>query len=173
KELGIDLVKFNNATPYPGTSLYNTAKRENRLNIQGLYENFYTISAFAENPFRKIPFSYVPEGNTEEEIRNDILYSHFAFYFSFNRIKKIFKQPTKGLKFNYEGTGKIIDILKEIMRRMPSMSVVGLMLAVKFFQLFVSVLTKKNTSLTMGEFVKLFTDLKKGNEIGTQINDKN
>jgi len=160
KELGIDLVKFNNATPYPGTSLYNTAKRENRLNIQGLYENFYTISAFAENPLKKIPFSYVPKGSTEEEIRNDILFSHFAFYFTFHKIKTIFRQPTKCLKFNYEGTGKTIDFLKEVMRKMPSMSIVGLMLSLKFFQLFLSVLTRKNTSLTMGEFVELFNGFK-------------
>ena len=28
EELGIDMVRYNNATPYPGTELYETARRE-------------------------------------------------------------------------------------------------------------------------------------------------
>ena len=37
KKLDIDIVKFNNATPFPGTELYEIAKEEGSLNIFGLY----------------------------------------------------------------------------------------------------------------------------------------
>ena len=57
KNLKLDMVRYNNATPYPGTELYEIARKENRLNIQGIYENFNSVSTFIENPFKKIPFS--------------------------------------------------------------------------------------------------------------------
>ena len=90
------MVRFNNATPYPGTELYEIAKSEKRLNVQGLWENFNSVSTFIENPFNRIPFSYVPQGNTEEEIRRDILFSYFSYYLDFKRLKKIFTSPDKG-----------------------------------------------------------------------------
>lgn len=161
KELNIDLVKFNNATPYPGTVLNDIAKRENRLNIQGLYENFYTISAFAESPFKKIPFSYVPEGNTEEEIRNDILYSHYAFYLDINKIRNIFRLPTKGLNFEFEAGRTVIALLKDFFKKLPGILSVGLMLLIKFVQLFFDILMRRNTSLSMRDFIRLFTGFKK------------
>ncbi|MBI2061765.1 MAG: B12-binding domain-containing radical SAM protein, partial [Nitrospirae bacterium] len=67
-DLKIDLVRYNNATPYPGTELYEIAKCQGRLFIQGIYENFISTSTFTESPFKPVPFSYVPPGNTEEEI---------------------------------------------------------------------------------------------------------
>ena len=39
RDLQLDMVRFNNAT-YPGTELYEIAKREKRLNVKGLWENF-------------------------------------------------------------------------------------------------------------------------------------
>ncbi len=93
KELDLDLVKYNNATPYPGTELYNHAKDTNRLKIKGIYENINSVSTFIENPFKKIPFSYVPENNSEGEIRHDILLGYLKFYFRFKRLKGVFTKP--------------------------------------------------------------------------------
>ena len=93
QELDLDLVRFNNATPYPGTRLFEMAKAEGRLNVQGEYENFCSVSTFIENPFRKIPLSYVPQGATANELRYDILVSYLAFYFNWHRLKKIFAKP--------------------------------------------------------------------------------
>ena len=56
RDLQLDMVRFNNATPYPGTELYEIAKSEKRLNVQGLWENFNSVSTFIENPFNRIPF---------------------------------------------------------------------------------------------------------------------
>ena len=97
RELGLDMVRYNNATPYPGTELYEIAVREGRLNIQGLYENFVSVSTFIENPFVKIPFTYVSTGSSEEELRRDILYSYFSFYFGINRLKQILLNPNQGV----------------------------------------------------------------------------
>lgn len=93
KNLNLDLVKYNNATPYPGTELYKLAKDQNRLTINGVYENINSVSTFIENPFKKIPFSYVPIGNKEKEIRFDILHGYFDFYFSWKKLKGVFTRP--------------------------------------------------------------------------------
>ncbi len=93
RELKLDLVKYNNATPFPGTELFEMAKRENRLNIVGQYENFIATATLTENPFRKIPLPYIPAGNTEKQIRYDVLFGSFLFYFSFRKLKRVFTQP--------------------------------------------------------------------------------
>lgn len=147
KELGIDMVRFNNATPYPGTELFEIAKRENRLNIKGLYENFNSVSTFIENPFRKIPFSYVPEGNTEDEIRRDILFSYFSYYLDAKRLKGIFARPDLGAGWFNAG-----ERLIEIIRKMPALFFLGLMLCLKFGQLMYYMVFKKETSSLLRRF---------------------
>lgn len=93
RKLQLDLVKYNNATPYPGTELYDIAWQQQRLNLQDYYENINSVSTFIENPFRKIPFAYVPPQNTENEIRHDILHGYFSFYFSYSKLKGVFTRP--------------------------------------------------------------------------------
>lgn len=129
-ELEIDMVRFNNATPYPGTELYEIAKNDGRLNIQGLYENFNSVSTFIENPFRKIPFSYVPQNNSEEEIRNDIMLSYFKFYINFKKLKIIFTKPDEGVGWFSSGN-KCLDKIKNL----PALSIMSFFIAVKFLQM--------------------------------------
>jgi len=135
KELKLDMVRYNNATPYPGTELYEIAKSENRIKIIGLYENFNSVSAFIEHPFREIPFSYVPSGGSEKEIRNDLLYSYFAFYFDFNKIKNIFMNPGKGTGW-FDAGGTVINLLKKI----PALLLLGVNISLKFYKLFLNMI---------------------------------
>jgi radical SAM superfamily enzyme YgiQ (UPF0313 family) len=93
RKLKLDLVKYNNATPYPGTELYEWGKTNGGLNIIGTYENLNSVSTFIENPFKKIPFSFVPPGNSERHIRLDILYGYFTFYMNPRRLKGVFTRP--------------------------------------------------------------------------------
>ena len=93
KQLSLDLVKYNNATPYPGTELYNIAKSQNRLFVSRDFENLNSVSTFIENPFNKIPLAYVPPHNTEKELRQDILHGYFSFYLNIKRLKEIFTRP--------------------------------------------------------------------------------
>ena len=150
-ELNLDLVRYNNVTPYPGTELYNIAKKEGRLKIEGLYENFVSVGTFIENPFKKVPIPYVPEGNSEEEIRRDILFSSFSFYLNFPKIKKIFTEPDQGLGWFNVGE-KLIDILKKI----PAVITLCFMLSCKFFQLFYYTVVKKDTAISFKYFLKIF-----------------
>lgn len=133
KELKLDMVRYNNATPYPGTELYEMAKREKRLKIRGLYENFISVSTFIEPPFKQIPFSYVPAGNTEEQIRNDLLYSYLSFYLNFNKVKNIIANPDKGVGWFNAG-----ESLIGLIGRLPALSLLGLNIFLKFFKLFIS-----------------------------------
>ena len=151
RDLKLDMVRYNNATPYPGTELYSIAVKENILNIQGLYENFVSVSTFIENPFKRIPFTYVPDGSSEDELRRDILFSYFSFYFDINRLKQIFIKPEQGVGWFSAGK-KISDVIKKI----PGLIILCFMMGVKFFQLFYYMVIKKETRLSLGEFLKVF-----------------
>lgn len=154
KELQLDMVRFNNATPYPGTELYDRAVAEGRLNVQGLYENFNSVSTFIENPFKKIPFSYVPEGNTEAEIRRDILFSYFSNYLDIARLKGIFARPDLGAGWFNAG-----ERLWEVISKVPALAALAFMLAVKFVQLFYYSVIKKETAISLRFFLRTFEGL--------------
>lgn len=154
RELRLDMVRFNNATPYPGTRLYEMAKQEGRLNIQGLYENFVSVSTFVENPFRRIPFSYVPAGNTENEIRRDILFGYFSHYLDISRLKAIFARPDLGVGWFNAGYR-----LRELLRKLPALFFLGLMLFFKLGQLFYYAVLKRETAISVGFFLRIFSGL--------------
>ena len=151
RDLRLDMVRYNNATPYPGTELYDIAVKTSRLNIKGLYENFISVSTFIENPFKMIPFSYVPETSTEGEIRRDILFSYFSFYLDIERLKNIFARPDLGVGWFNAG-----DRLWEMLKKVPALFSLMLMLIFKFGQLFYYCVIKKETSISFKYFMKIF-----------------
>lgn len=159
KELELDMVRFNNATPYPGTELYEMAMKENRLNVQGMYENFNSVSTFIENPFKGIPFSYVPTNNTEAAIRRDILFSYFSFYIDLKRLKSVFARPDQGVGWFNAG-----ERLKETLKKVPSLAVLSMMMLLKFGQLFYYSVIRRETRISMGFFLKIFKGLFVGGE---------
>jgi len=163
RETRLDMVRYNNATPYPGTELYEIAKKENRLNIQGLYENFNSVSTFIENPFKRIPFTYVPANNTESGIRMDILFSYFSFYFDAERLKNIFARPDLGVGWFNAG-----EAIWEKLKRIPALFFLMLMLLIKFGQLFYYSVIKKETAISFKHFLKVFDGLwrKERRELG-------
>jgi len=92
KELDLDDVRFNNATPYPGTVLYKIAIEENRFNPGKDWENLNACGTFVEGPFTKSSLAYVPTTTTEKELRKDILRANLFFWFRPKRIFRILKQ---------------------------------------------------------------------------------
>jgi len=154
REIGLDMVRYNNATPYPGTELYEIAKAQNRLNIYGVYENFNSVSTFIENPLKKIPFSYVLEGSLEEEIRRDVLFSYFRYYLDFQKIKQIFSKPELGVGWFNAGE----NFLK-LIKKIPALIFLGIMIFFKFCQMFYYMVLKRKTRISMGEFLKVFDGL--------------
>ena len=153
RDLDLDLVRYNNATHYQGTELYEIAKREGRLNILGMYENFISVSTFIENPFRKIPFSYVPQGNTENEIRRDILFSYFNFYFNLGRLKKVLTRPDQGAAWFNMG-----EHIFTIFRKLPAFVSLILMMFIKFGQLFHLTVIKEETRISLNHFMGVFRE---------------
>lgn len=134
RRLKIDTIRFNNATPYPGTELYRIAKQEGRLNVVGLYENFLSVSVLIENPFFPIKFSYVPEGSTENEIRKDILLSYLYTYLNFSILKRIMLRPDSSI-------GKInkVDRIIFVISKIPAGILLLFFLCVKFSMMFLYV----------------------------------
>lgn len=150
KELGLDMVRFNNATPYPGTELYEMAKQERRLNVEGLYENFNAVLTFIENPFRKIPFSYVPKGASENEIRNDLLFSYLSFFLRFGQMKKVFSS------IELQGGVDKKRILIKLLRKAPVLGLLGFMVFVKYSKLAIDIIRKRDTSISTKELRDVF-----------------
>lgn len=140
-DLEIDMVRFNNATPYPGTELYDIAKKSNLLYIQGDYENFNSVSTFIENPFHPVPFSYVPEGMTEEEIRNDIIQSYFMFYLHLGKLERMFNRRDEGVGW-FNLTGDSVEQIKKL----SGLITISFYMGVKFVQM-VSFNLKKRVSV--------------------------
>ncbi len=94
KELKLDQVKFNNAVPYPGTELYQLAKKDSRLFVEKEYQNFNAIVTFLNIFWYKQHLPYVPEGTSESEIRDDIFWAYLCTYAN-RTIQSAFFRPTK------------------------------------------------------------------------------
>lgn len=94
KDLDLDLIRFNNATPYPGTELYKIALEEGRLNPGKDWENLSACGTFVEGPFHRAPLAYCPKTTTEEELRKDILRANLFFWL---RPKRIFRILSEGI----------------------------------------------------------------------------
>jgi radical SAM superfamily enzyme YgiQ (UPF0313 family) len=135
-ELKLDMVRYNNATPYPGTELFEIAKREGRLRVKGLYENFNSVGCFVENPFKRTPFSYVPMNYSEDDIRMDILLSYLHFYLDTKKMIRILIKDELGW-FSAGST------LLERIRKIPALFFLASMMFVKFSQLFFYIIEKK------------------------------
>jgi radical SAM superfamily enzyme YgiQ (UPF0313 family) len=89
KELQLDHVRFNNATPYPGTRLYELAKEENRLNIAKDWGNLNACGTLVAGPFNTTKLAYVPRTTTEKELTKDILRINLFFSLSPKRVFRI------------------------------------------------------------------------------------
>lgn len=93
-DLDLDHARFNNATPYPGTELYNIALREGRLNVGKNWDNLSAVGTFVEGPFNQVPLAYCPETSTEKELRQDILRANFFFWLRPKMIFRLMRERT-------------------------------------------------------------------------------
>ena len=88
KQLDLAYVRFNNATPYPGTKLYEMAQTQGQFFPGDNWENLNACASMAENPFRRNRLSFVPDGVSEGELRNEII--KYNLFFSL-RPKRVFR----------------------------------------------------------------------------------
>ncbi|HNV85642.1 MAG TPA: radical SAM protein [Candidatus Omnitrophota bacterium] len=154
QKLKLDVVRYNNATPFPGTELYEIAKKQNRLNVKGLWENFNSVSLLIENPFKPTPFSYVPPGSTEAEIRRDLLYAYFASYARFRRIW----DNLSVLDFRPGKFRKTESLLKRL-GKFSGYCVLAVSLFVKLVQFFYYSVIKRETAVSFRFFLSAFSGL--------------
>ncbi len=88
----LDYVRFNNATPYPGTKLYEIAKEEGRLNTGKDWQNLNACGTLVEGIFRSRRLAYVPAGTSELELKRDIMKYNLLFSFRAKVIRKLLQQ---------------------------------------------------------------------------------
>ncbi|MBF0481350.1 MAG: B12-binding domain-containing radical SAM protein [Desulfovibrionaceae bacterium] len=150
KELRLDQVRFNNATPYPGTELHDIAVASNRLYVDGVYKNFLSVGTFIESPFHPIPFSYLPPDSTEREIRNDILLAYLAFYLNFSKLKEIFFKPKQGSGWFNAG-----EDLLQLFKKIPSLAFLFLNISVKFLKLFADIFFSGSSKIRSRDLMRL------------------
>lgn len=77
KDLDLDYVRFNNATPYPGTELYEIAKREGGLNTGENWKNLNACAVLINGSKTEVP--YVPTTCTKEELMSDVFWFNIGY----------------------------------------------------------------------------------------------
>jgi len=101
--LEIEIDRVNNATPYPGTEMYNMVKE--KLDIEPGWVNFSSAGAVTAGIWRKYLLPYVPEGCTTNELEGTVLLANLLFYLNLSNLKKLFN-PQQG------GSGKWFEVPK-------------------------------------------------------------
>jgi len=86
KGLGVQLNKFNNLIPYPGTKLYNELKGKPGMTVEPLWRNFNSTLTATRSIFDTTPLPYVPEGTSAWELKRDIFRYNLSFYLHPKRI---------------------------------------------------------------------------------------
>ena len=105
-EIGIDRARFNNATPYPGTAMYEMVK--DKIKKEPMWVNFSSAGAVTAGIRKKYPLPYVPEGCSEKELEGTILLANLLFYLNFTNLKKLFNP-------GQSGSGKWFEVSKKEM----------------------------------------------------------
>ena len=105
KDLKLDFAQFYICTPYPGTHLYNIAKKYGKLNIkEGEWEKF--------NQYGAVEPLFVPSGWTPKELKKYQSLAFRKFYLNFEYIfRRLKKIKSFEEFFNYcKGAAKLLTM---------------------------------------------------------------
>ncbi len=80
QSLNVQMSKYNNLIPYPGTPLYTDLKDSPRVKILPGWTNFNSTLSATRSIFNKTPLPYVPETMGEFELKRDIIRYNFRTY---------------------------------------------------------------------------------------------
>ncbi|TAN60334.1 B12-binding domain-containing radical SAM protein [bacterium] len=105
-KIGVDRARFNNATPYPGTAMYEMVKSE--IKKEPMWANFSSAGAVTKGVFNKEPLPYVPPGCTQRELEGTILLANLLFYLNITNLKNLFNPKQSG-------SGKWFEVSKKEM----------------------------------------------------------
>ena len=101
RSLEVAKARFNCATPYPGTRLYEIAKKENNLTKVGDWENFHPTGVLTAAKVFEFPLPYYPKGSTKEEIIMDVIQANMLYFLEPKRLWELIKNSfdRKGAKW--------------------------------------------------------------------------
>lgn len=91
KELDLDYVRFNNAVPYPGTELYEIAKKEGRLKAGKSWRNLNACGTLV-GVINELP--YVPTTCSERELMTDVFWYNIFYTLRPKRVLRLFYDST-------------------------------------------------------------------------------
>ena len=87
--LNVQMSKYNNLIPYPGTPLYTDLKDSPRVKILPGWSNFNSTLSATRSIFDKTPLPYVPETMGEFELKRDIIRYNFRTFIRWRPILAI------------------------------------------------------------------------------------
>ncbi|MFA5039199.1 MAG: radical SAM protein [Candidatus Omnitrophota bacterium] len=88
-EMDLDYVRFNNATPYPGTRLYEIAREEGRLFVAPDWSNLNACGSLVHDRSIESRLPYVPEGSDEKTLRKDVVRANLYFSLRPKRVLRL------------------------------------------------------------------------------------
>ena len=97
KNADVGFVKFNNLIPYPGTPIYEDAKKTGKMHILPGWVNCNSMLSLTRSILSPTPLPYVPEGTTEFELKRDIIKRNLQYYFQWKIIKRILTRQELGM----------------------------------------------------------------------------
>jgi radical SAM superfamily enzyme YgiQ (UPF0313 family) len=89
QSLNVQMSKYNNLIPYPGTPLYTDLKDSPRVKVLPGWSNFNSTLSATRSIFNKTPLPYVPETMGEFELKRDIIRYNFRTYIKWKPIVAI------------------------------------------------------------------------------------
>ncbi len=100
----IDVVKFNNVVPYPGTRMFGELRYSRQFFMSAENRNINSQLVLVKPFFKKTVFPLLPEGTGHQALRMDILLSYLLVYYNlFRWISMLRKRNWGGILFK---TGK-------------------------------------------------------------------
>lgn len=134
-KIGVDRARFNNATPYPGTAMYEMVKEN--IKKEPLWTNFSSASAVTKGIFNKQPLPYVPEGCTQKELEGTVLLANLLFYLNITNLKKLFNPKQSG-------SGKWFEVSKDELKSLKTIFDLSALAGTVIFRALAFLLTDSN-----------------------------
>jgi radical SAM superfamily enzyme YgiQ (UPF0313 family) len=139
----IDLVKFNNVVPYPGTQMFDDLILENKLNALADYSNFNSQEVLVRPIFTKRNFPYVPDNTTVYGVEKEIFFAYFRYYFRIKVLVKMLLQSNWGDAILSSGDSFVSKV-----KKIPSLLLLLTDISIKFGFMFLSVFRKDGIKLS-------------------------
>ncbi len=134
----LDLAKFNNVVPYPGTVMYDNALSSSKLHILPDFINFNSQEVLVRPIFKRAEFPYIPDNSSSYGMKQEILFAYFRYYFRWKMLVKVLTQRTwGGAIFSYGNSPG------DVLRKIPSFFILLIDISLKFGLMFWSVFRKK------------------------------